>query len=475
MNQKAKVNTVPYVTEPASMRSFLIIWTGQLFSRLGSALTAFALSVWVYQRTGSITKFSIVSLCYALPVVLVSPYAGVLVDRWNRRRSMLLGDTCAGLSILTLCLLFFFSEVELWQIYIGTALVGMFGALQAPAYSSSVPLLVREKQLGRANAMVQLGMGTARVGAPVLGGLLLVAVKVGGVLLIDVASFIIAVSTLLAVRIPGVPPKDEQQSFLGDIQYAGRYLKSRSGLLTLMLLYGVCNFLIGMVSILVVPMVLHIGSSIVLGSVLSVGGVGMLVGAILMSVIGGTRRKVLTVVAFIVVMGICIGLAALRPAATLIAIAAFGLFFSLSVINSTTPTIIQTKVDAAVQGRVFALLTMIAWAAYPLAYPLAGPLAERVFEPLMAANGLLAGSVGRIIGVGPGRGIALLFLTIGVVMVAIAIAGYLYPSLRNLEEEMPDAVMPSQHARSEEDQAVTAVNAGSTDSKALAAAVRASS
>ena len=475
MNEEAQVNTVPGVTEPASMRSFLIIWVGQLFSRLGSALTAFALSVWVYQRTGSISKFAIVSLCYALPVVLVSPFTGVLVDRWNRRRSMLIGDTCAGLSILSLFLLFFFAQLELWQIYIGTALVGTFGALQWPAYSSSVPLLVPKKQLGRANAMVQLGMGTARVGAPVLGGLLLVTVKLSGVLLIDVASFVIAVSTLLTVRIPSILQKYEQQSFLGDIKYAGRYLKSRSGLLSLMVLYGVCNFLIGIVSILVVPMVLHIGSSIVLGSVLSVGGIGMLLGAVLMSVIGGTRRKVLTVLGFIVVMGTCIGLAALRPAATLIAIAAFGLFFSLSVINSTTPTIIQTKVDAAVQGRVFALLTMIAWAAYPLAYPLAGPLAERFFEPLMAANGPLAGSVGQIIGVGPGRGIALLFLTIGVVMVAIAMAGYLYPRLRNLEDEMPDVVLPSQHAPSEVDEALTAVNCNRTDSKGLAAAARASS
>src|ERR1043166_7117460 len=390
MNHEAQVNSAPDVAAPVSMRSFLTIWVGQLFSRLGSALTAFALSVWVYQRTGSITKFSIVSLCYALPVVLISPFAGVLVDRWNRRRSMLIGDSCAGLSILTLFLLFFSGKVELWQIYVGTALVGTFGALQSPAYSSSVSLLVPKKQVGRANAMVQLGMGTARVGAPVLGGLLLVAIKVGGVLLIDAVSFVIAVSTLLAIRIPNVQQKLEQHSFFGDVKYAGSYLKSRSGLLSLIVLYAVCNLLNGIVSILVVPMVLHIGSSIVLGSVLSVGGVGMLLGAILMSVIGGARRKVLTVLSFIVVMGTCIGLAALRPSATLIAVAAFGLFFSLSVINSTTPTIIQTKVDADVQGRVFALLTMIAWAAYPLAYPLAGPLAERVFEPLMAVNGPLA-------------------------------------------------------------------------------------
>jgi len=457
MTTEAQINSKPDVNEPTSMQRFLVIWIGQMCSRTGSALSAFALSVWVYQRMGSITKFALVSLCYALPVVLVSPFAGVLVDRWNRRRSMLIGDCGAGLSILALVLLYSSGRLELWHIYVGTAMVATFGALQSPAYSSSVPLLVPKKQLGRANGMVQLGMGTARVGAPLLGGILLVVFDLGGVLLLDVASFAIAVTTLLVVRIPNVKKSvdDVRRSFFGDVAYAGRYLLHRWGLMSLMVLYGVCNFLIGIVSVLVVPLVLSFGSSVVLGTVLSVGGIGMLVGALLVSVFGGTRRKVLTVLGFIALMGVCIAIAGLRPAATLIAVAGFGLFFSLSLINSTTPTIVQMKVAAGVQGRVFALLTMIAWSAYPLAYPLAGPLAERVFEPMMAVDGVLAGSMGQIIGVGPGRGIALLFITLGVVMVSIAVAGYLYPSLRNLEAEMPDAVVLPDSVRTNVDEATT--------------------
>jgi hypothetical protein len=195
----------------------------------------------------------------------------------------------------------------------------------------------------------------------------------------------------------------------------------------------------------------------------------MLVGALLMSVVGGTRRKVLTILSFIAVMGLCIAVAGLRAAAAPIAIAGFGLFFSLSLINSTTPTIIQTKVAVDVQGRVFALLTMIAWAAYPLAYPLAGPLAEKIFEPLMAVNGPLAGSAGQIIGVGPGRGIALFFITLGVMVIAIAVAGYLYPRLRKLEEEMPDAV-PSEDER--EDVTTKSV-VGAEEARGIAAAAHA--
>ena len=388
MNTAVDIGTDRGFPEPSSMRSFFIIWSGQICSRVGNALTAFALSVWVYQRVGSITKFALVSLCYALPVVVVAPFAGALVDRWNKRRAMLIGDAGAGLSVLSLALLFFSGRLELWHIYVGTAMVATFGALQSPAYNSSVTLLVPKKQLGRANGMVQLGMGMARVGAPLLGGILLVAFNLGGVLLIDLVTFAFAISTLIAVRIPNVRKSDEgkRKSFLGDVAYAGRYLYQRWGLMSLMILYGVCNFIIGLVSVLVVPLVLSFGSSVVLGTVLSLGGVGMLVGAVLMSATGGTRRKVLTILSFIGVMGLCIAAAGFRAAAAPIAIAGFGLFFSLSLINSTTPTIVQTKVAVDVQGRVFSLLTMIAWAAYPLAYPLAGPLAEKIFEPLMAVK-----------------------------------------------------------------------------------------
>ena len=463
MNTETQTKTVPDATKPASMRSFLTVWLGQLFSRLGSALTAFALSVWVYQRTGSITKFALVSLCYALPVVLVSPFAGVLVDRWNRRRAMLIGDTGSGLSILSLVLLFFSGNLELWHIYAATAIGASFSALQWPAYSSAVTLLVPKKQFGRANGMVQLGMGAARVGAPLLGGLMLLAFEIGGVLLIDLASFAFAILTLLVVRMPGIgqPAKDARRSFLADVAYAGTYLRRQPGLLSLMLLYGICNFLIGIVSVLVTPMILAFASSVVLGTVLSVGGTGMLLGALLMSVWGGSRRKVLTVLGFIVVMGLCIALSGLRASATLIAVAAFGLFFSLSLINSSTPTIIQTKVEPEVQGRVFALLTMIAWSAYPLAYPLAAPLAERIFEPLLRADGALAGSVGQLIGVGQGRGIALLFITVGGLMVLIAAAGYFYPRLRRLEDEMPDVVVAPKKAVSDDhDIAATPASVG---------------
>jgi MFS family permease len=426
------------------VHNFLIIWVGQLASLTGSGLTAFALGVWVYQSTGSVTKFALISLSAALPVVVVSPLAGALVDRWDRRWAMLLGNCGAGLSILAIALLLLSGRLELRHIYLFTAVGSTFTALQWTAYSASVTLLVPKKQLGRANGMVQVGQAVARIGAPVLGGILLLAVDIKGILLIDFTTFIFAAATLLMVRIPRAEPSVEAapgRRYWKDVAYGLTYIRHRHGLLSLMILFGVCNFLMGFVIVLVVPLVLAFTSARMLGTILSIGGLGMLLGSLLVSVWGGPTRRVRGVLSFMLMAGLSIVLGGLRPQSLLIGAAAFVFFFSIALINSCTQTIIQTKVATDLQGRVFSVLTMVAWSALPLAYPIAGPLADRIFEPLLRVNGPLADSVGRLVGVGPGRGIGLLFIVLGSMMVLSSWAAYLYPRLRRLEHELPDVVV----------------------------------
>lgn len=426
------------------VRNFLIIWVGQLASLTGSGLTAFALGVWVYQSTGSVTKFALISLAAALPVAAVSPLAGALVDRWDRRWAMLLGNCGAGLSILAIILLLFSGRLELWHIYLCTAAGSTFTALQWSAYNASVTQLVPKKQFGRANGMVQVGQAVARIGAPVLGGILLLAVNIKGIVLIDFATFIFAAVTLLIARIPRAKRSVEagqERRYWKDVAYGLTYIRRQHGLLGLMILFGVCNFLMGFVIVLVVPLVLAFTSAKMLGTILSIGGLGMLFGSLSVSAWGGPTRRVRGVIGFMLTAGLSIVLGGLRPQLLLIGVAAFVFFLSIALINSCTQTIIQTKVPTDLQGRVFSVLTMVAWSALPLAYPIAGPLADRIFEPLLSINGPLADSVGRLIGVGPGRGIGLLFIVLGSLMVLISVAAYLYPRLRRLEQELPDAIV----------------------------------
>jgi MFS transporter, DHA3 family, macrolide efflux protein len=178
----------------------------------------------------------------------------------------------------------------------------------------------------------------------------------------------------------------------------------------------------------------------VLGTVLSIGGVGMLAGSLVMGVWGGPKRRVYGVLGARLVQGLVFFLGGLQPSAPLIAGASFIFLFAYSILVGSIQALFQSKVAPDVQGRVFAVRRMIVWSSMSLAYLVAGPLADHVFEPLLAANGPLAGSIGRLIGAGPGRGIGLLFMVMGILTMLATAVGYLYPRLRRVEDELPDMI-----------------------------------
>ena len=426
------------------MRVFILIWFGQLVSLIGSGLTGFALGVWMYQRTGSVTQFALISLSTTLPFIVISPLAGALVDRWNRRWIMILSDSGAGLSTGAIALLLVTGRLETWHIYLATATSSTFSAFQWPAYIATTTLLVPKQHLGRASGMTQLGQALAQLISPVLAGILLGSIKLQGVILLDFATFLFALVTLLLVRFPdakttaaGEAGKD---SLLRSAAYGWTYITARPGLLALLIFFTLSNFLVGVVEVLTTPLVLSFASAAVLGIILSIGGTGMLVGSLVISTWGGPQRRINNVFGFMLLGGLCILVAGLRTSVPLFALAAFFFFLGLPIINGSSQVIFQKKVAPNVQGRVFALNGAIAGASLPLAYAIAGPLADRVFEPLMAPNGPLAGSIGQIIGVGPGRGIGLLFIVMGALTILVTLAAYQYPRLRLVEDELPDAI-----------------------------------
>ena len=168
------------------MRTFSIIWLGQCVSIIGSGLTRFALGLWVYQHTGSVTNFALIALSSILPHLLLSPLAGALVDRWDRRKAMIFSDIGAGLSTLLIAMFFFVNRLEVWHIYLATALSSACGTFQWPAYTAAISLLVPKKNLGRANGMVQFGQAASEILTPILAGVLLVTIRLSGIILIDV-------------------------------------------------------------------------------------------------------------------------------------------------------------------------------------------------------------------------------------------------------------------------------------------------
>lgn len=428
------------------MRAFLALWLGQVVSQLGSGLTGFALGVWVYQRTGSVTRFALIAFFSSLPGILLSPLAGALVDRWNRRRTLILSDCLAAVTSAVLLVLLWDESrnlLEIWHIYALTALASVAAALQWPAFTAATTLLVPRQQYGRASGLSQMGMALSQIVSPFLGALMLQWVQMRGILIVDLATFGVAVLTLLLVRFrepARVPESGARRSLWRESAMGWTYLRERPGLLGLLLVFAATNFTVGMLQALLSPLILSFASSTALGSVLSIAGFGMLAGTLVMSTWGGPGRKIDAIFAGLLLQGLILLIGGWRPSVALVATAAFVFLFVSPIINGCSQAIWQAKVPLELQGRVFSLRRMVAWSSLPAAYFLAGPLADRVFEPMFMPGGALAGSVGAVIGVGAGRGIGFLFVLLGVLVVAGLAVAWTFPRLRRVEEELPDAL-----------------------------------
>lgn len=195
------------------MKTFLFIWFGQLISLIGSQLTSFALGIWVYQNTGSVTQLALISFFTVLPGLAISPIAGALVDRWDSRWMMIISDSIAGLSTLSIALLLVIGQLQIWHIYLAATINSVSSAFQWPAYVAATALLVPKKHLSRANGMTKLSEALARLLSPICGGFLVILIQLQGVILLDLATFLLALTTLLIVKFP--KPKTTPEGRLG--------------------------------------------------------------------------------------------------------------------------------------------------------------------------------------------------------------------------------------------------------------------
>jgi len=429
------------------MSVFILIWIGQVLSLVGTRMTSFALSIWIYQHTNSNTQFTLLILSTTLPAIIISPIAGVFVDRWNRRWIMIVSDFCAGLCTLTIAWLFMNGNLEVWSLCLISAISSGFSAFQSLAYSSATTLLVPKEQLGRASSMTQMRLAIAEILSPVLATALLVTVQIPGVIIIDLTTLCFALICLLLVNFPEVQiakAKADQEevgflsSLLQEVTFGWNYLIERPGLIGLVIFIAISNFLIGFDEALTTPLVLSFTSIQNLGTISSIASSGMLVGSLVMSFWGGLQRQINIIFISMFFLGLFYVLAGLCPFPILFTISNFFIFFIVPIVNAGIQVIFQKKVAPEVQGRVFAFRTALTQGFLPLSYLIAGPLADQVFEPLMAADGLGSANIGQIIGVGHGRGIGLMYVIMGIFSIFVTFIAYFYPRLRLLEDELPD-------------------------------------
>ncbi len=443
---------------PRSMRTFIIIWAGQVVSIVGSGLTGFALAVWIFQRTGEATPFALTALFASLPRVLIAPVAGAVVDRVSRRTIMILADTGNALLTLAVFLMLRSGELQIWQIFTVAGVGSIFSGFQEPAYMASITMLVPKRHFARASGMVQMASAIESLVAPLVAGILFVSIGLQGIVLIDFATFFFAIGALLFVRIPDPEPteeeREEQRTVWGDIAFGWNYLRARSGLLGLLIYFGLVNYMLNGVFVLLGPMILSFTTAATLGVLQTVMGVGMLVGSIAISTWGGPSRKVLGLLSFIGIGGVGLAVMGLQASPWVIGGGLLMLALMVPMASGTSQAIFLSKVEPAVQGRVFAMRGMVARSIIPLAFLTAGPLADRVFEPLMRDPGSpVLAAVGELIGTGAGRGIGLMFVAAGLLMLIATGVAYAYPGVRLVEQQLPDVVDDEEPVEHEEETA----------------------
>lgn len=407
---------------------FFTIWTGQAFSLFGSALVQFALVWWLTRETGSATVLATATLVALLPQIILGPFVGALVDRWNRRVIMIVADTSIALATLILFYLFVSDQIQIWHIYAILAIRSLGGAFHNPAMTASTSLMVPDKHLARVAGANQTLQGLLSIFAPPFGALLIELFSTQNVLLIDVGTAILAVLPLFFIPIPQ-PARHALQasgaiaktSYLHDLREGFSYVVKWKGLLGILILAMLLNFMIVPASSLLPLVVTKVfnGGAAELGWVESVFGVGVIVGGVLLSIWGGFKRRIVTSLIGIIGIGLGVILTGLIPANMfyLLLAAQFLLGFMQVFVNGPLMAIMQSTVIPDMQGRVFSLLGAGAAAMMPLSLLIAGPVADAL-------------------------GVRFWYILGGTVCVLMTVASFFIPAIMNIEDNHQASTVP---------------------------------
>jgi len=432
--------------KPKSMATFSLIWVGQLVSVLGSAMTQFALMIWVWEETGQATALALMGFFTFAPLMIMLPIAGSLVDRWNKKLAMMMGDLAAGLGTVAILLLYNSNTLEIWHLYVIGIFIGALGSFQWPAYSSAITMMVEKKDYARASGLVGLVGSIAGIFGPPLAAVFLVMLGIDGILMIDIVTFCFAIGILLLVKIPQPPRADDLQKGVAgvfkDAGYGFKYIYNRKPLFGLQMTFFVFNLVATFGMVVLNPMILATTGSdkIILASVQSVLAVGAVAGGIMLAVWGGPRRKINGLLGGMIVIALLFGIGfGIGRTPIMWMIFGFAAMMLLPTLNGSSQAIWQSKVPANKQGRVFAARGVIAQGAGAVAMIIVGPLADLYFEPAMELRGSLAPTFGWLVGTGPGAGMALMILISSIACMTVGTIAFNIKIIREVERIVPDA------------------------------------
>ena len=440
----------PLKRRPSGMLGFSVVWLGQLVSMTGSGMTRFALTIWVWQKTGEATALALVAIFSFAPAIILSPIAGAIVDRVSRKKVMIASDLAAGLSTVALLILYSTGLLEIWHLWAAGFFASAFESFQFPAYSAAVTTMIEKKHYTRANAMLGMVGSASMIIAPASAGALLPLLGINGIMIIDIVTFVFAIGTLLFVVIPNpmqtAAGRASRGTLFQESLFGFRYIFANPSLLALLLIFFTTNLTMGLAMILFAPMILArtANNTVILGTTMMMFGIGGIVGGLLVAAWGGFKRRIHGVLLGLVLMSISgqivIGLG---QDIRVWGVGAFLAMFFMPLVNGSSQAIWQAKVSPDIQGKVFATRRLIAQISSPVAMIMGGRLADAVFEPAMASGGTFAQFFQPLVGSGPGSGMAVLFVFAGILGVVVGLIGYLVPVVREVETRLPDYDAPA--------------------------------
>lgn len=407
---------------------FFTIWTGQALSLIGSGLTQFALAWWLTIETGSATVLALATLAALLPQVLLSPFAGALADRLNRKAILILADSLIALATALLLLLWWSGQMQIWQVYAVLFVRAAGSAFHMPTMSATTTLLVPKSQLTRIGGLNQMLQGVTNVLSPMLGALLISVADLGTVLAIDIITAAFAIVPLFFFVIPQPPAPESAQgsgivkTTLNDLREGLRYVGARRGLVYVLIISTSLNFLIAPAFSLL-PLYVNKdfgGNAQMLAWAEMAIGIGTILGGVALAAWGGFKNKVVTSMLGVLLIGVGATLIGLAPEALfwVLVVGGFVFGFAASLANGPIFAVLQTVVAPEMQGRVFALIMTAALAITPISLLVAGPLADAF-------------------------GIRLWYLLAATACFVVAVVGYLTPDIHDLEARLAPQTAPA--------------------------------
>ena len=421
------------------MKNFYKLWLGELISNIGSGMTAFALSVYVYEKTGSVSYISLITLLSFMPSIVLSPIGGLLADRYDRRLLMIIGDLFSGLGLVYILWNIQAGENSIVPIFVGITFSSIFTSLLEPSYRATLTDILEEENYAKASGLIQVAGSAKYLISPVIAGMILSVADIRVILLLDILTFITTCLMIFLVRksMNSETQNYKKDSFKGLLE--GLFIiKENRGVYSLVIIMFFVCFFMGFIQILIRPMILALSNVKTAGMMESLCAAGLLIGSLWIGIAGIKKNysKILAVASFF--CGIFMSMTGVNKNLAIIGISTFLFFSTLPFMNSCADVLVRVSVPNELQGRVWGLISLITQMGTVAAYIISGIMADYVFEPMFNKNGILVENIGIIIGTGKGRGIGFMLILSGIGMLIMAIVIWKNGKIREVSEKCVD-------------------------------------